>query len=155
MKDTISIDGKEYVPNETIIADDEGTMKVNTTVKWSPIFEYDVPKTEIKQFRKKHDRNNEIYIKLQDVAPAEIEDAAKLRIYKANSKGLFMKMIWEGTYGQLADSSERTDLANIVTPNQNVRLDEGHKLKIDLYAIAVIVAANCTIELRCQEFFRA
>lgn len=155
MKDTITIEGKEYVPNETTIHDDDGTMAVNTTVKWSTIFQYEIPKTEIKQFRKAHDRNNEIYIKLQDAVPAEIEDAAKIRIYKANSKGLFRKMIWEGTYGQLADSTERTDIANIVTPNQKVRLDEGHILMIDLYAIAVIVVANCTIELRVQEFYRA
>lgn len=151
--DIVTIDGKKYQVTSEVIRGTTSNMVQNTLNVDTKIFEYEIPKTEIVQFVAKQSRNNEIYMLLQDGVPAELADSTQIHVYKANSKGRYVQTIWQGTYGQLPSSSERTNQNNVVTANDNVRLDEGFRIKIDITG-AVITVANTTIELRIQQFTR-
>lgn len=150
----VTIDGKKYQVTRTVIKGSSSNMSVNKTDYESKVFEYEVAKTQIIEFDSAHDRNNEIYMILQNSTPASLGDDCTIHIYKANNVGRYVETIWEGTLGQLPSASERTNINNIVTPNAKVRIDEGFKIKMDILDDEAIVVANCTLELRVIQFLR-
>lgn len=142
--------GKQYKVSRIVLGL-AANMQANVVTVRTPIYDEEVQRTRILQFWNERAKNNEIWMDLSTVAPAQLEDATTIEIIRADNRGNYLEHIWQGTYGQFGAIADRIALDNIVVPHSNVQIIEGERIMIWINSAALFDVPASTIEMMAEE----
>lgn len=151
MTKIINFEGRRYKVTRILLVMGDGDTQQNIADTLTEFWNYEILRTRMIQFKTDQHRNNEIYMYLRTVAPAEIGDDAQIELWRANNKSQYLETIWEGNYGQIPSTANRGNINYIVVPTSEVRLIEGERVIAMLEDDEQIVIANSDLELRAEE----
>ena len=151
MTTLVKHNGKQYKVSRVVMGA-VANQVANVVNVLTPIFVEEILRTRILQFWNERTKNNELWMDLQTVAPAQLPDATIIEIIRADNRQRYLEHIWQGTYGQMPAIADRIDVNNIVVPHSNVQIIEGENLIVNINSAALFdIAASGGIEMMAEE----